>query len=282
MKSFAFLLAVVSGLFCASALAEPPLRLQCPPSLMPLAKDLIRPLHEEGIEVQLVNEAGNAQVAADLSAGDIDVALLSRRLKIDESVSNPAMHFVETTLGTQVVAVMVASTVWTGGVHALKRDQIANLYENRVHSWKEVGGEDRPMVFFEPGHDKGFWEIFVTWLYNDIHLAPGVAWQVVADGPDMKSALEFASGGISVGNLRWADRKVVYPLALIDDSGKAIEPTKANILDGSYPLTRPVVVVFPRQPAAEKKKMLEFLVSEKGQQIIGAHEFIPQSELKKP
>ena len=282
MKSFPFLLAAVSGLFCVSALADPPLRLQCTPSLVPLAKDIIRPLHEAGIEVRLVEEAGNTQVAADLSAGDVDVILLTRPMKVDERVSNPAMHFVETTLGTQVVTVVVSRTVWDGGVHALTRDQIISLYENRVRSWKEVGGEDRPMVFFEPGHEKGLWDIFANWLYGDIHRAPGVAWQVVADGPDMKNALEFASGGVSVANLRWADRKTAYPLALIGDDGKAREPNKANILDGSYPLTRPVVIVFPHEPASEKKKMLEFLVGEKGQQIIAAHDFIPESQLKTP
>lgn len=282
MKSFPFLLAAVSSLLCIGASAEPPLRVQCTPSLMPLVKDLVRPLHEEGIEIKLVQEAGNAQVAANLSEGETDVAFLSRPMKVDERVSNPAMHFIETTLGAQVVSVVVSQAVWAAGVHALKRDQIANLYENRVRSWKEVGGEDRPMVFFEPAHDKGLWEIFATWLYDDIHRAPGVSWQVVDGGSDTKNALEFASGGMSVANYRWVDRKALFPLTIIDDNGKTIEATKANILDGSYPLMRPVVVVFPREPAAEKKKMLEFLVGEKGQAIISAHEFVPQSALKAP
>jgi phosphate transport system substrate-binding protein len=192
------------------------------------------------------------------------------------------MHFMETTLGTQAVAVVVSRTVWETGVHALKREQIASLYENRARSWKDVGGEDRPMVFFEPAHDKGVWEIFATWLYGDTHHAPAVSWQVVADGAETKNTLEFASGGISVASLLWVDRKNVFPLALIDDTGNAVEPTKANILNGSYPLARPLVLVFPREPAAEKKKMLEFLVGEKGQQLVGAHDFIPQSTLKAP
>lgn len=282
MKSFPFFLAAISGLLSASVLAEPALRVQCTPSLLPLVKDLAHALHEEGIEVKLIEEAGNTQVVADLGAGDIDVAFLSRAMKIDERVSNPAMHFVETTLGVQVAAVVVSNAVWETGIHALKRDQIANLYENRARSWKDVGGEDRPTVFFEPSHDNGMWEVFATWLYGDIHRAPGVAWQVMKDGPDTKNALEFASGGISVANYRWVDHKIIFPLTLIDDSGKSIDATKASILDGSYPLMRPVVVVFPREPAAEKKKMFEFLVGEKGQKIVGAHEYIPQSALQAP
>jgi len=283
MKSFAALFVAICGVLCSGALAAPPaLHLQCTPSLLPLAKDLVRPLQEEGIEIKLVEEAGNAQVASALGAGAIDVALLSRPLTVDERVSNPQLHYSENTIGRQVVAVVVSRLVWEGGVQALKREQVLNLYENKVRNWKEVGGEDRPTQFFEPAHEKGPWEIFATWLYGDVHRAPAVPWQVLADGAETQSALQFASGAISVAALRWADRHDLFPLALIDDTGKAIEPTPANIRDGSYPLQRPVVVVFPREPAAEKKKFLEFLMGEKGQPILAAHDYVPESTFKAP
>jgi len=80
MKFFAPFFFVFSGVLCAGALADPPtLRLQCTPSLVPLAKDLVGPLHEEGIEIKVVDEAGNAQVASALSTGAIEVALLRGR-----------------------------------------------------------------------------------------------------------------------------------------------------------------------------------------------------------
>ncbi len=73
-----------------------------------------------------------------------------------------------------VVTVVVARTVWESGVHALKREQILGFYENKTRSWKEVGGEDRPMIFFDPAHERGTWEIFAAWLYGDIQRAPAV------------------------------------------------------------------------------------------------------------
>jgi phosphate transport system substrate-binding protein len=282
MKSLSALFVVAFGLLSLHAQADPVLRLQCTPSLLPFAKDLVKPLKEQGIDVRIADVAGNTQVVNSLSSGEIEVALLTRRMKIDERVGAPDMRFSETVLGVQAVAVVVAKNVWDSGVHALKREQIARFYQNEASRWKEVGGEDRPMIFFEPAHEKGPWEIFATWLYGDIQRAPAVNWQVVNDGPDMQSALQFASGGISVGALRWADRRSAFPLGLIDDAGKTIDPTLENLADGSYPLMRPIVVIFPREPAQEKKKMLEFLVGEKGQKIIGAHDYVPQSALKKP
>jgi phosphate transport system substrate-binding protein len=282
MKFFVALFLAVSGLLCLHTQAGPTLRLQCTPALLPMAKDLVRPLREQGIEIKLVEEAGNTQVINALGTGEIDVALLTRPLKVEERVSNPQLPFSETTLGRHVIAVVVARTVWEGGIHALKREQILSVYENKVRNWKDVGGEDRPTQFFEPAHEHGTWEIFAAWLYGDLSQAPAVSWHVVTDGPDTQSALQFASGAMSVAALRWADRRDAFPIAIIDDNGKVIEPTKANIIDGSYPLTRPVNVVFPREPAAEKKKLLEFLVGEKGQQIVAAHDFVPQSSLKAP
>lgn len=277
-----FAAVAVSTLLGLPAQADPELRLQCTPSLMPFAKALVKPLKEQGIELLLADPVGNTQVVNSLSSGSVDVIMLTRRMKIEERVGAPDLHFSETTLGLQAVAVVVARSVWDSGVHALNREQIASFYENQTTRWKAVGGEDRPMVFFEPAHDKGPWEIFATWLYGDIQRAPAVNWQIVNDGADTQGALQFASGGISVAALRWVDRRFVFPLGLIDEAGKTIEPTNANLADGSYPLMRPVVVIFPREPAQEKKRLLEFLVGEKGQKIIGDYDYVPQSTLQTP
>jgi phosphate transport system substrate-binding protein len=280
MKSFASFL-VAAAILSGHVLADP-IRIQATPSLMPLAKDLVRPLRAEGIEIKVLEDAGNGQVIAGLGEGQIDAALITRPLNVDERYSFPARHFLEKSLGVQAVAVVVSRAVWDSGVHALKRGQIIDAYENRARNWKDLGGEDRPVLFFEPAHDRGPWEIFASWLYGDIHKAPAVAWQVVADGSDTQTTLQFASGAISVAGVHWADRKDVFPLALIDDSGKAIEPTAANIASGAYPLTRPVIIAFGNDPTTEKKKFLDFLLSEKGQSIVAAHDFLPQSALSAP
>jgi phosphate transport system substrate-binding protein len=279
MKAFASLSVFALVLLGSEALAGPAIRLQATPSLAALAKDLVRPLHEQGIEIKIVEEAGNTQVIADLGAGEIDAALITRPLNVAERVDFPEHHFLAVPLGTQAVAVVVARPVWESGVHALKREQIADAYENKLHNWKDFGGEERPLTFFEPAHEHGVWEIFATWLYGDTRKAPGVSWQTVTDGPDTQTALQFSSGAVSVASLRWVDRKDVFPLALLDDAGKPIEPSIENIARGDYPLTRPVIIVFPDPPSALRKKFLEFLVGEKGQKIVATHDFVPQTAL---
>ena len=260
----------------------PAIKIEATPSLADFAKDIVTPLREHGIEVKLVQEMGNTQVIAALGTGEIDAALLTRSIKTEERAEYPARQFVEITLGTHAVAMVVSRLVWESGMRALTRDQIINLYERKVRNWKDLGGEDRPLNFFEPAHERGPWEIFAMWLYGDTRKAPGVQWQPVADGPDTQTALQFSSGAISVASLRWIDHRDVFPLAVSDGSGKPIEPTKANIASGIYPLMRPVILALADEPATKKKKLVEFLLSDKGQEIVTAHDFVSQAALKAP
>ncbi len=269
---------------CAHALAdpdpEPDIRIQPTPALADFARDLVQPLRDAGILIKIVKEAGNTEVIQNLGAGEIDAALLTRSVKIEERVAYPAHQFTEVPLGTHALAVVVSRLVWEGGVRVLKKDQIMGLYENKMRNWQAVGGENRPVQFFEPAHGKGPWEIFATWLYGDSRQAPGVPWQTVADGSDTRTAMQFSSGGAAVVAFNWIDRVDVFPVAILDEASKPVDPTVANVAAGTYPLTRPLLIAFADEPVTKKKKIVEFLLSAAGQELISNHDFIPESALK--
>jgi len=262
--------------------ADGSVRVQGVPSLTRVLKAAAPQLLEMGIEIKVGAECGNGQALAALGNGEIDLALLGRGLTAEERASYPEKPFDELQLGTQTIAVLVSRPVWESGVRALKREQIMELYEGRTSSWKPFGGEDRSAKFFEPAHGSGVWEIFAAWLYGDLRKAPAVQWEVVANGAEAQTAVQFHSGAVSVAALRWADRREVYPLAIIDDSGVAIEPTLANVAAGKYPLTRPVFVVAGKRPAGNRRKVLEFLRSEKGQAVVAGNDLLPVGGSKEP
>ncbi len=239
-------------------------------------------LREKGIEIKISNEGSNSQAIAALGAGEIDVAMLTRALTVDESAAFPERQFEAHRIGTQVTALLVQRVVWESGVRALKRAQVGALYEGRLQNWKEVGGEDREVKFFEIAHGLGLWEMFANWVYGDVRKAPAVKWDVVENSADAATAVQFNSGAISVAALMRADRREVFPLALIDDAGVASEPTPANIAAGGYPLVRPAYVIFGDKPTGQKRKVLEFLLSEKGQEIVAASDLLPLAAVPKP
>ncbi len=268
--------ASVSLIFCSPAVqADEPVRVQGVSTLTQVLKATALPLREKGIEIKIKEECGNAQAVAALGAGQIDLALLARALTAEERATYPERRLEEYQLGSQTIALLVSRAIWESGVRALKRAQVAELYEGRVGSWKQLGGEDRSPKFFEPEHGKGTWEIFATWLYEDQRKAPAVPWDIVADGREAQTAVQFHSGAIAVAGVGWADGRDVFPLAIIDEAGAVIEPTPANVVAGKYPLARPVFIVVGDKPTGNRRKIIEFLRSEAGQAVVAGQDLVP-------
>jgi len=266
---------VCLGFVSRFAVADTPVRVQGIAAVSRVLKSAVPQLHEMGIEVKVLEECGNTQAIAALGNSEIDIALLGRLLTAEERATYPDRTFEETKIATQTVVVLVPRTVWESGVRALKREQVAALYEGKIERWKEFGGEERSAKFFEPQHGQGVWEIFVTWLYGDVRKAPAVRWEVIPNGLDAQNAVQFHSGGAAVAAPRWADRKEVFPLAIIDDSGKTVEATPENVASGRYPMSRPAYVAVGSKAAGERRKVLEFLMSEKGQALIANSDLVP-------
>ncbi len=67
---------------------------------------------------------------------------------------------------------IVAKDVWDGGVKALSKEQIRDIYEGRITNWKDAGGKDQRIVFFNKEPGRGTWEVFAHWVYGDPKKAP--------------------------------------------------------------------------------------------------------------
>ena len=280
------LLVCAASLMCSFGVspvrAEPAIRIAGSPVVSPVLKSAVPGLRGLGIEIKMFEDAGSSQVVAALATGEIEVALTTRSLTAEERAAFPERRMEEFQIGTQAVAFIVSRPVWESGVRALTREQATNLYEKRVQSWKELGGEDRPIKFFDVAHGRGVWEIFAGWLYGEARKAPAVKWEVVTEWADAKTSTYFNSGGASIVPLRYADGKEVMALAIADEGGSAIEPKPVEIGTGKYPLSRPVFVVFGDKPTRNHKKLLDFLLSEKGQALIAASDLLPLAAMKAP
>jgi phosphate transport system substrate-binding protein len=237
-------------------------------------------LRESGIEIKIVDETGNVSAISALGTEAADVALITRPSTIEEQAAFPERSFVEVQIGTHAAALLVPRNVWESGVRGVKREQAAGLYEGRITNWKELGGDDREVKFFEIAHGLGLWEMFAGWVYGDLRKAPLVPWEVVNDGADAANAVQFNSGAITVGPPSRADRREIFALALIDEKGVAVEPMPEQVAAGAYTLARPVYALFGSKPLGNKRKVLEFLLSEKGQAVIAASDLLPLT--KKP
>ena len=162
------------------------------------------------------------------------------------------------------MALIVSPDVWEGGVRALSRGQMRDIYEGRVTNWKDVGGPDRRIVFFNKEPGRGTWEVFAHWLYGDPKKAPQVSFREVGANEEARNKVASTRGAMSQLSASWADGKAVFALALKDDAGAAVEPTNANIKAGRYPMSRPLFLITNGPPQGDAKAFVDFVLEPPG------------------
>ena len=236
-------------------------------------------LKEQGIDIRVWVEGSSALAAAVLGEGLVDFALMTRPLNAADRAHFPQKEMKDFKIGMQAVALIVPRDVWEGGVHALTKAQVLGIYEGTIRNWKEVGGADLPIKFFNSERGRGVWELFVTWLYGETRKAPVGKFPITVDGEDARNTVSFTAGGLGMAQLNWIDGKTIFGLAIKEESGPAVEPTIANAVAGKYPLARPAIIAVGERPVGAKKKVIDFLLSPEGQEIVGQSDLIPLKDL---
>jgi phosphate transport system substrate-binding protein len=282
MRSSFFPGSLAGWLFLATALSAPAaesLRLIVTPSLGQVMAAVIPAMRDVGVEAKIKSEAGSSVALQLMAAEEADAAFTVKPLSGEDRSLAPERPFVEIRIATQATAVLVSRDVWEGGVKSLSKEQLRQIYEKEVTSWKQVGGADRPIKFFNYERGQGIWEQFVTWIYGEIRKAPLGKWDIVVTGEDARNTVEFNGGSMALASPRWADGKEVFAVGLSPETGAAVPPTPEHLADRSYPLVRPVLAVFPEKPTGARLRMLDFLRSPKCQELLRKGGLIPEGEI---
>ena len=173
------------------------------------------------------NPTGSGTGIQAVQEGRCDIGLSSRNLKDEEKSGGLA----ETVLALDGIAVIVHPD---NPVADLDVDTIAKLYTGEITRWKDVGGNDAPVVLIGreagSGTRDGFESITGTseaCQYRQELTSTGDVITAVSQNPD---AIGYAS------------------LANLSDSVKALNvagvaPAEETVKDGSYVLQRPFVLV---------------------------------------
>jgi len=94
------------------------------------------------------------------------------------------------------------------------------------------------------------------------------------DGEDARNTVHFTKGACGLAQINWIDGKDVFGLAISEDGGPAVAPTAAEVATGRYPLARQAYIAVGEKPVGEKKKIIDFLLSPEGQEIVGQSDLL--------
>jgi phosphate transport system substrate-binding protein len=237
---------------------------------------------ERKMNIQVDTQGGSSGGISMLGEGLVQIGMSSKHLSDADRAKHPKVKFKEIHIGEDAVAMIVSRDVYEGGVRALTKKQLADIYEGRIANWKQVGGPDRRIAFFNKEPGRGTSEVFVHWLYGDVKRAPQVSFPEVGGNEETRNKVASTRGALSQLSASWADGKKVFALGIMGDDGKVIEPTTENIATHKYPLSRPLFVLTNGEPEGDVKIFIDFLLDPRGQALVKKHGYLALDQIKTP
>lgn len=235
---------------------------------------------EKGMEIQIDTQGGSSGGISSLGDGQSQIGMSSKALTDSDRSRYPKVDFRPVHIGEDAVALVVSKDVWDSGVQALSGEQVRDIYEGRIKNWKAVGGEDRRIAFFNKEPGRGTWEVFAQWAYGSAKKAPLVSFPEVGGNEETRNKVGSTRGAMSQLSAPWADGKRVFALALKNEDGKAVEATSKNIATHAYPMSRPLFLITNGEPAGDAKVFIDFMLSERGQELLKKHGYLPLAQLQ--
>jgi phosphate transport system substrate-binding protein len=237
---------------------------------------------EQKLDIQVDTQGGSSGGISMLGDGQVQIGMSSKPVSDDDRKKFPQCDFREVHIGEDAVALIVSKDVWDNGVHALTKAQVKDIYEGKLTNWKDVGAaKSQRIAFFNKEPGRGTWEVFAHWLYGNPKAAPQVSFPEVGGNEETRNKVASTRGALSQLSSSWADGKKVFALALVSDDGKPVEATNENIATHRYPMSRPLFVLTNGEPTGDAKTMVQFLLSDRGQELVKKHGYLPLKALVK-
>lgn len=225
---------------------------------------------EENISIYVSAGGSGAGVKAVLE-GTSDFGMLAREIKDEEKEKIGDMK--DFKLGIDALTISINPE---NSLHKIKdnlsSEEIKKIFSGEYKYWDELDSslDHKEIVVVIRDLGGGAHEVFQNSIMGDTKVredaiqAPSMG-ALVTKVIENKDAIGYASFGMVNQN----EGKLI-PLKV-----DGVEPTKENIADGSYKISRPLIVVKKGDLTPEQKAFMDMVKSEKGSEIIEKMGFVP-------
>jgi phosphate transport system substrate-binding protein len=213
-----------------------------------LAQDYMASHPGVSIDVQ---GGGSAAGIMATQSGTTDIGMSSRNLQGSETT----LWSIE--IARDGIAIIINPK---NPIMNLTLQQVADIYDGKTTNWDQIGGKKGDIDVFTREDGSGTRSSFESLVMGKnqimarsmVENSNGAIRQLVADDP-------AAIGFISLG--------------LVDSTVKALDlagivPSRANVVDGTYNLSRPFLFLSLKPPEGLVKDFIDFTMSAQGQKIL--------------
>ena len=225
-----------------------------------------------------VTGGGSGTGIASLINGTVSLANASRKISADELKQAEAkgIHPVEHIIARDAIAVIVNPG---NPISKLTLQQVSDIYSGKISNWKELGGEDRPIVRLSRETNSG---THVYFLATVLRLGDAKSKTLFS----MDTLLLPSSEGI-INELRQNPNAIGYDglgyvpkdLKVIALAGKQgdpyVLPSIATVNNNSYAVSRDLYMYTAGEASGAEKDYLDWIISAEGQKIVANQGFVP-------
>jgi phosphate transport system substrate-binding protein len=225
-----------------------------------------------------VTGGGSGTGIAALVNGTVDIANASRRITDQETAQAEANGIkpVEHIIARDAIAVIVNPE---NPVSELTLQQISDIYSGKYKNWKEIGGEDRPIVRLSRETNSGTHVYFLetvlrlgvktdkTLFSMDTLLLPSSE-GIISELRDNPNAIGYDGLGYVPKDLK--------VIAIAKKAGDPyVLPSIATVNDKSYAVARDLYMYTNGEASGIIKDYLDWIISAEAQQIVANLGFVP-------
>ncbi len=225
-----------------------------------------------------VTGGGSGTGIAALIDGTVDIANASRSMKKEEIEAARARGIepVEHVIARDAIAVIVNPG---NPVNQLTLEQISLIYQGKINNWREVGGEDRPIVRLSRETNSGTHVYFLEEVIRlgqkdnkalfsrDTLLLPSSE-GIITEVRDNPNAIGYDGLGYVTPEVK------VLAVAKTAD-GPYVLPSVETVNSGAYPISRDLYMYTQKGAGPAVQEYLNWLLSPEAQKIVLELGFVP-------
>jgi len=234
-------------------------------------------------EVQIsVTGGGSGTGFTAIINGTIDMANASRAIKPEEIEAAKTSGFepIEFIVASDAIAVIVNRE---NPIQKLSLEQVSRIYKGEINNWRELGGDDRPIVRLSRETNSGTHVYFLETVVrlgdkedknifsSDTLLLPSSE-GIIAEVRDNPNAIGY-------DGLGYVTEEVKKIALSRPDSDRSILPSADSVISGEYPVSRHLYMYTRGEPTGFQKEYLDWILSPEAQEIVTKLGFVPVSEV---
>ncbi len=235
----------------------------------------------------IIGGGGSSHGVKAAGTGEVNIGQASRNIKDKEMKAYP--DIVPFKIGLDGIAIIINST---NPINAITKQQVQEIYTGKITNWKDVGGNDAPIILISKEEGRSTLELFLKYFSMEVqeqgsgHDAVMLHKKKGAKAFGIKTARLIGPNNEAIANVSTKPNSIAYVsvgtaqeiakkgarIKLLDLDG--VPATIANVGNETYPLRRPLHILTNGNPSGRVKQFIDFMLSNEGQNIVESLEFI--------